>query len=245
MNSPASITYLPVQADGQLHKVLLHQDYEAFFEPVCANLPYERVGFDRLLAILVDLKLLDIKPSATVLDIGCNNGLFSLGLAALGYKVTGIESNIAVEVIPGYPPRLLDDAELLKERLHLQHVEFIEADIADYLACSPQHFDVCLLLSVVHQWSAGYASSGMGAKPYEIIEQLLTKLVSQVDHVLYYEGPETEELAQAGTLPLPAWFATHGFVKRIVPIAVSVAANGELRTLYRLERNIMGAKSLP
>lgn len=245
MNPCASITYLPVQTDGQWHRMLLHEDYEAFSGSVDATLPYERVGFDRLLAILVDLKLLGIKPPATVLDVGCNSGLFSLGLAVSGYEVTGIESNIAVEAKPGYPSRLLDDAECLKNLLHLRNAKFVEADIADYLGCSAGYFDVCLLLSVVHQWFAGYALSGTGAKHREEIQKLLRTLVSQIDRVLYYEGPETEEAARAVTLPLPDWFAAQGLVSRIVPIAASVAANGELRTLYRLERNAAGTKPPP
>lgn len=214
---------------------LFEQDYEYFSGPAEALYPFERVGYDRLLAILMDLRRLRIMPPARVLDVGCSSGLFALGLAAAGYHVTGIDSNIAADVQGFYPEKPLHIANRLKADLPHAEVEFIQGDVADVLTGETACYDVCLLLSVVHQWFAGYALTGVGAKPVEEIEQLLRRLVARIGSVLYYEGPEDDEAAQHMQLTLPHWFAEADLAKRITPIAVSVAANGDVRTLYRIE----------
>jgi len=236
MNAPAQLTYLPADPTGRLYRCLAHQDYEAFATEIAAELPYERVGYDRLLAIWVDLQERQIAPPAEVLDVGCNNGLFSLGLGAAGYRVTGIENNIATAAKSGYPARLLDEAITVRDRLGWQQVSFHEMDIADYLTRTTTTPAVGLLLSVVHQWFAGYASTGQGEKSLAEIEKILRAFFSRIGRVVYYEGPETEPAAADVPLPLPQWFQTQGWVTHITPLAVSVAANSHLRTLYRLER---------
>jgi SAM-dependent methyltransferase len=170
-----------------------------------------------------------------VLDVGCSSGLFSLGLAAAGYRVSGVDSNIAADVQGFYPEKPLSIAERLKADLPHADVTFIQGDVADVLATETACYDVCLLLSVVHQWFAGYALTGVGVKPLDRIEDTLRALVSHVTRVIYYEGPEDDAAAAAMHLRLPAWFIETGLLQAATPIAVSAAANGSLRTLYRME----------
>lgn len=228
-------TYLPVVEDVQLYRNLRCRDYECLAAPIAARYPYERVGFDRLLAILVDLEELEILPPASVLDIGCNVGLFSLALAAVGYRVTGVDSNIAADVQGFYPDRVLSIARDHKDMLALDRLDLVEADVADHLSAAARRFDVCLLLSVVHQWRAGYASSGIGVKADGDVVRLLTLLASRTNRALYYEGMDDAHLRAVEGVRLPDWFVARSLASTYRAIAVSPAANGEFRTLYRIE----------
>jgi SAM-dependent methyltransferase len=229
-----SQTYLPVLRDASLYYLLRDQDYEGLAEQMQAEYPYERVGLDRLLAILIDLSQMRITPPARVLDIGCNTGLFSLGLAAKGYTVVGVDSNIAAEVQEFYPGKIIDTAMQLADTF--KNLKLVESAISDFLAENHDTFDIGLLLSVVHQWSGGYAASRQGVKTSAQIEETLAMLVSRIYHVMYYEGPDEDSLPSLNALSLPRWFCDTTLVQQAVPIALSVAANGELRTLYRLMR---------
>lgn len=228
-------TYLPVPSSARVFERLFERDYEFFAQPLPTHYPYERVGFDRLLAILLDLQRLGIQPPARVLDVGCSSGLFSLGLAAAGYRAVGVDNNIAADVQGFYPEQPLQIAERLRQELSNADVTFVQGDVATALAEQTGVFDVCLLLSVVHQWFAGYALTGIGTKPLAEIEHLLHSLVARVTQVLYYEGPEEDEAAHAMQLSLPDWFVDVALARRVTPIAASPAANGDLRTLYRVE----------
>lgn len=228
-------TYLPVPNNSQLYHHLLAKDYEYLVEGgLQSKYPYERVGFDRLLAILNDLELLKLTPPAAVLDIGCNIGLFSLGLASLGYEVVGVDSNIAADTQGFYPEKILGIAQNLKEQLALPTATFVDMDIELFFETNQTQFDICLLLSVVHQWFAGYAGSGLGTKPRARVEEFLQNLTTRINHVIYYEGPE-EEIISDMQLSLPAWFLQTSVAQQVTPLSVSVSANGYLRTLYRIE----------
>jgi SAM-dependent methyltransferase len=228
-------TYLPVLQDVQLYQKLFERDYEYLSEAIKAKYPYERIGFDRFLAILIDLEMTRIYPPASVLDIGCNVGLFSLGLSTMGYNVVGVDSNIAADVQGSYPENVVDIACSLQNELEIENLKFVRADVEDFLESNPGQFEVCLLLSVVHQWFAGYASSGIGRKSQLEIEETLRRLVSHIDRVIYYERPEEEGIIQDMNISLPGWFLGTSLAEHVIPIATSIAANGQLRTLYRIE----------
>jgi hypothetical protein len=124
----------------------------------------------------------------------------------------------------------------LRERLGFEQVTFVQSDIFDYIKQEKRSFDICLLLSVVHQWLKGYAQTGIGGRSLDAIEALLTDLVMCVERVIYFEGPEKSEIDTGAALDVPYWLYERKLIDRITPIAVSVAANGSLRTMYRLER---------
>ncbi len=230
---PDTRTYLPVPVTADSFLALGARDYAALAElPAWAG-PYERVGFDRLVAIASDLDLLSVR-SARVLDVGCNSGLFTLGLASLGHQTTGVESNIAADVQGFYPGKILDLAEQSRAGTQVTGATLVEGDVESFLEQTSGRWDVCLLLSVVHQWSAGYASTGEGAKARLRVETLLRKLVARVSSLIYFEGPDLAPGPDA--VPLPSWFLDEGLVARCTVIGQSPAANGDLRTLFRLER---------
>lgn len=227
-------TYLPVFADPDIYRSLIERDYELFATPLQPVFAYERIGLDRLLAIRNDLDQLGILPPCSILDVGCNTGLFSAGLASVGYKVLGVDNNIVTEAQDFYPHPPLELAERTRAMLGLAvpQLDFRAIDIGDFLDQDGRTFDGCLLLSVVHQWFQGYAETGIGRLSTDVIRARLTALARRIRRVIYYEGPD--DAATHAQLPLPAWFSELGRNVRIEPIAFSPAANGELRTVYRI-----------
>ncbi len=235
MSSIHEKTYLPVWPDMRVLDALRWGDYQSVADALPQASTYERAGIDRLLMIINDLTEIGLRGPRRVLDIGCNSGLFSLGLGLLDYHVTGIDDNVAAQSQGWYPEQPLSLAE--RGRLDLQladRVVFEKVDATTFLDRPQPPFDVCLLLSVVHQWFEGYASTTLGAKPQATIERTLRRIATLTGSVLYFEGPEHETDARKLTLPLPSWFVAAGLFSRVTPLGVSATALGDLRTLYRL-----------
>lgn len=228
-------TYLPVWPDMSVLNALQWGDYQAVAEALSGASTFERAGVDRLLLILSDLTELGLKSPRRVLDIGCNSGLFSLGLGLLGYDVTGIDDNVAALSQGWYPEPPLSLAERGLRQLQLtERVRFETVDATVFVDQPQAAFDVCLLLSVVHQWFEGYASTPLGAKPLTEIERTLRRISALTRNVLYFEGPEHETDALKQTLPLPDWFVAAGLFREVTVLGTSATALGDLRTIYRL-----------
>jgi SAM-dependent methyltransferase len=225
-------TYLPIFSDPHIFQRLAERDYEVLLELPATEYEYERIGLDRLLTIIQDMRKCSINPPASVLDLGCSTGLFTWGLSELGYFVTGIDNSIATDVHPVYPSRVLDLAN--RQRLNNRAL-FRDTEIADFIINTTDIYDVCLLLSVVHQWFAGYALSGKGAKSHDEIITVLAKLAQRVRRCIYFEGPENEPIIPNSSIKLPDWFISAGLASAMTPLSQSVSTFGQLRTMYRLD----------
>jgi len=230
-------TYLPIWSDPRILWHICDGDYAALAAALDEATAYERAGVDRVLAIISDLAELGIRPPARVLDVGCNTGLFSLTLGLLGYRVVGVDDNMAAQAQGWYPEPPLLLARQSCEQLGLTHVSFMEADVATVVRQSAEPFDICLLLSVTHQWFQGYASTPLGAKTEADITATLRNIANATRAVLYFEGPEHEVDASKVTLPLPDWFLQQGLFAFVRPLSISATALGDLRQLYRLTRD--------
>lgn len=237
--APGLKTYLPTWADARVLEPLRVWNFAAVEAALEEAAPYERVGLDRLIAIANDLVALNIRPPARVLDLGCNTGFFSIALGLMGYDVVGVDNNIAAHTQGWYPHPPLEAAARAKDQLRLATVMFVQADVAEYVAQPALLFDATLLLSVVHQWFEGYASTPEGRKPIEQIASTLRRVAGVTRHCVYYEGPEHETDAGKMALPLPAWFLLDGQFETMLPICASPSAFGDLRTVYRLSRRTL------
>ena len=83
MNQPIT-TYLPELGISDLVHALESRDWSAVQEQL-GQQQYERMGLDRALAIASDLFAHhDTLKGLRILDVGCNNGLVSKVLSALG-----------------------------------------------------------------------------------------------------------------------------------------------------------------
>ncbi len=235
MDNSRSKTYLPVWPDMNVLDAIRWGDYQAVVDALPSASTFERAGIDRLLLILNDLNELGLKCPRRVLDVGCNSGLFSLGLGLLGYDVVGIDDNVAAMSQGWYPEPPLSLAERGRLQLKLmERVRFETIDATAFVDRSQPAFDICLLLSVVHQWFQGYASTPLGAKPEAEIERTLRRIAALTRDVLYFEGPEYETDARKQTLSLPDWFVAAGLFREVTVLGTSATALGDLRTIYRL-----------
>ena len=83
-----SYNYLP-QIPASALKQLFHQETQEEVNDFLSNYQYERLGLDRLMLILDDIKKYHTLPGS-FLDIGCNNGLLPLFLGLFNNPAIGI-----------------------------------------------------------------------------------------------------------------------------------------------------------
>jgi SAM-dependent methyltransferase len=75
-----------------------------------------------------------------ILDFGCGPGYFSTILAKLGAYVTGIDRSAF----------LIDKANVLKQKLELKNVDFIQGDLFDFGAnVNPEEFDYIIAIDTI------------------------------------------------------------------------------------------------
>ncbi|MEU8660360.1 class I SAM-dependent methyltransferase [Actinoplanes philippinensis] len=82
-----------------------------------------------------------ISPGFRVLDLGCGRGANARHFAGLGFPVTGIDFSVAA----------ITEARASAERLGLDNIEFMAADVLRYR--SPRPFDFVYDYSVLHHIS--------------------------------------------------------------------------------------------
>ncbi|MGM0599227.1 MAG: class I SAM-dependent methyltransferase [Candidatus Rifleibacteriota bacterium] len=97
-------------------------EWQEFFQTVASN--YDEEIFTRDTQNEVDflVKELDLKPGATILDIGCGTGRHSIELAKRGYKVTGVDFSSA----------MLAQAKSKAEKAQVK-INFIESAAQDFV----------------------------------------------------------------------------------------------------------------
>lgn len=223
-----ALSYLPDLDTEELYRVFVQQDWQ-HLNSVLANTCYERLGFDRLFIILSDLKRRFGDNKLKILDVGCNNGLFSYSLAVQGYDVTGIDSGI-IDTQKRYDKlHFIDSANT-----HLK-LSFIDAKIEDYLDKTDENWDCILLLSILHQLEGGYAFDDASKYASEKIKELVNKLFSRSNKIIYYECPYDEPGFEflSGLHFLDRYLINREQFS-IEEIAKTIGPNGVIRQLYTI-----------
>jgi len=182
-------TYLPELGISDLVHALESHDWSVL-ERHLGEQQFERLGLDRALRIASDLFSQHGSLSGLrILDVGCNNGLVSKTLSALGCSVVGIDNGDV-------------DSQGLYSGLHDQiqnaGFEFHRTDLSDFLDADDRYWDCILLLSVTHHWESGYAMSGERRYSDDDIRQLLHTLFCRTRSRIYYECPSKEPGFDAG-----------------------------------------------
>lgn len=195
---------------------------------------YERVCVDRAIAIALDLALQETRSNATILDVGCAEGLVSTLLATVGYQVTGVDNDVVTSVQGWY-----DDSARRVSRIHPPHArcQLIRADIRTHVTSPGPKYDVVLLLSVLHHFLEGYGGSGLGKMTSEEFTAFLRSICLRTRQSLYVEVPtvlEQSEMPAASRLSFPEYFVAAGLASDIQLIASTVATNAKARRLYRV-----------
>lgn len=182
-------TYLPELGIGDLVYALESRDWSAVQSQLDLQ-EYERVGVDRALAIATDLYARHGKlQGLRILDVGCNNGVVSKVLAALGCTVVGIDNGDVDS------QGLYSD---LERQTRYAGFEFHRQDLSDFLAADPRYWDCIVVLSVMHHWETGYAMSGERRYSDDDIRHLLATMFSRTRSTIYYECPCKEPGFEAG-----------------------------------------------
>ena len=198
---------------------------------------YERVGVDRALAIAIDLALRAVSPTATILDVGCSVGTISVLLAASGYRVTGIDSDVVARVQDWQEGGTLEAARAGNVA---ENCRLLQVDLREHLAAEDTVYDVALLLSVVHHWLAGYGYTGVEQFDRDEVRATLHELCDRVRAHIYLEIPIGDEVAEMppdphGEFSFPAWFLDSGRATAATLVASTIATNGKPRRLYRVD----------
>lgn len=212
-------------------------------EPVVAELSkdtgYERVGIDRAMAIAVDLAVRGQRQGATILDVGCSVGTIGILLSEVGYRVTGIDSDVVASV-----QEWQDESAIARARGAGggggEKFDFVRADLRDFMASNAKEYDVVLLLSVLHHWLSGYGYCGVAKFDRQEMRETLLTLCSRVRDCIYLEVPIDDEAVEMppdpeGEFVFPRWFLESQQAKDVSLIASTVATNGKPRRLYRVE----------
>jgi len=136
-----------VQEQLQAFKALTGRDYDATAEtrypvnhPYEVNKPFsdpEGLSGDLLMAAGTMIKLLHLRPEASVLDLGCGSGWTSILLARCGLQVTGLDLN----------PASLETGRRNAEAIGIP-VTFINADMQDFAV--DQLYDAVVIFDALH-----------------------------------------------------------------------------------------------
>lgn len=223
--------YLPSINSRILYEQLLTKSWGEL-EHSLSDIRYERVGIDRLLTIMLDIEQTYGRMQGfKFLDVGCNNGFFSNGIAAFGNKVCGLD-NYAIN-----NQKVYDELEI-EQVSAAPNVKLNNCDILNFLKENKGGcWDFVLLLSVAHQWEFGYAKSGECKFSNSEIKFIMNNLFNNANYAVYYECPFDE----------PGFDVGYGFKFleryldnienfRISLIDETVGSNGYSRHLFRVER---------
>jgi len=223
-------TYLP-NIDGSRIWEIFRTRQWTLLEQELQSQSYERVGLDRALQILLDMRSrFGAWSGFDVLDVGCNTGLFSYALAGMGNHVTGLDSG-AVNV-----QKLYQKLELAAQNTASpSDATFLHQDIRQFLRRHQRQWDFVLLLSVAHHWQFGYAHSGQRAFSSDETQCVMDRLLRSFRYALYYECP----LHEPGFPPgygrtMLERYATQPL--HLSEVALTVGPNGYVRQLLRVER---------
>jgi SAM-dependent methyltransferase len=217
-------TYLPELPLSALFTGLHSDNWNEVDE--CLNgQNYERLGLERALMIATDmLDRFGSLKGIRVLDVGCNNGLFSKTLSVLGCDVVGID-NMAI------------DGQGLYHQIAAKKPDtgftYHNADLLDFLREYQTKWDCVLLLSVAHHWETGYAMSGNRMYSDADISHILQTLRDRTRYAIFYECPMNEpSFSMAAGLD---FLARHmDYLPPIESLGKTIGPNGYPRELLKI-----------
>ncbi len=187
---------------------------------------YERLGFDRALAIASDLLACHQSlRGLRILDVGCNNGLVTKVLSGLSCTVVGIDNGDVDS------QGLYSD---LQSQTQFAGFEFHNKDLAEFLDTDDGYWDCILLLSVTHHWETGYAMSGKRHYSDEDIRNLLTALFRKTKRSIYYECPCSEPGFETG-FGINFLLRYCNELPKLRSLGYTIGPNGYLREFWALD----------
>lgn len=218
-------TYLPELGVAPLVSALTSGQW-APVEALLDQQVYERLGLERILTVATDLFARHRSLNGLrILDVGCNNGLFSKTLAALGCTVVGIDNGDVND------QGLYETLQVDKSSARLA---FQQVDLLDFLDAEPRGWDYVLLFSVAHHWETGYAMSGARRYTDADLKRIFTMLTRRARCGIYYECPVDEPGFDPG-------YGVHFLLRHLAEVppmrmlGQTIGPNGYLRELWSLD----------
>jgi SAM-dependent methyltransferase len=230
-------TYLPFGFSPNAIESFGSGDPSLLIAELSDDRSYERVGVDRAMAIALDMAAQGVRRGVSILDVGCSIGTIGLLLSTIGYRVTGIDSDVVAAVQEWQDPNTIAKA---RDTSINEQFEFINADLRDFLSTDGRQFEVVLLLSVVHHWLGGYGYTGVARFDREMVRDTLLELCSRTNRLIYLEVPIEDESKEMppdpeGEFVFPRWFLDAGLASSVTWITSTIATNGKPRRLFRID----------
>jgi len=111
----------------------------------------------------------------SVLDIGCNEGYFSLRLAAEGFWVTGIDGS----------PDYIGIANFLQLKFAVNKLAFYELTIDKDILNQLPTYEITIFMSVFQKWCSQYG--------YDASLDMLKSVWSKTNRIMFFEMPDSLE----------------------------------------------------
>lgn len=143
----------------------------------------ERICVDRIRAIFNEIGQLGEDCNDTLLDIGCNIGLFTFVAQNEGLKATGVENDIHTNVKKFTGLSSIDTAKKLVD-IYKLYPTFIEGD---YITMLDKQWDYVLYLSVWHHHLLGYGHTDFQRMEVVEAEKKLAQVWQATKRVMYFE----------------------------------------------------------
>ena len=150
----------------------------------------------------------DGTTNISVLDLGCNEGYFSLKLGARGLWVTGIDGD----------PKALAVAQYLRRRYSIEKTAFyrILTDREDIEQLPT--FDVVIFLSTFQKWCGQYG--------FDESLQMLEILWSKANHLMFFEMSDSLESEDKFKSTIPDMGATKNECKEYIMQMLETSTSG-------------------
>ena len=125
------------------------------------------------------------KPESSILDLGCNEGYFTLRLASEGFWVCGIDAD------PGY----LRVARFLQQKYSVHGASFYQLTANKDTILRLPTFDVVIFMSVFQKWCSQFGFSEAFS--------MLSTLWQRTKRIMFFEMPDSLESADSFKTVLP------------------------------------------
>src|SRR5262249_41824057 len=155
----------------------------------------------------------------------------------IGYRVTGIDSDVVAGVQEWQDSKLLSGARVEHSS---DACRLLRTDVRQHLAETQERYDVALLLSVLHHWLPGYGYTGAARFDRAEMGRVLADLCGCARSHLYVEDPISDEFEEMppdpeGEFLFPSWFLAPGLATDARLICSTIVTNGKPRRLYRVD----------
>jgi SAM-dependent methyltransferase len=231
------MAYQPVNIDLNFITKLKEQniDLEKLYELLDLN-NVERNCLDRLGMIINDIKSSNNKVPS-VLDLGCNGGFFSIGLATCAAgSVVGVDDDRYIKIQGEDLSMSIKEANKRIEKLGVHNVILINEPIEYYIFNRYlfDKYDTVLCLNILHHFYKGYGNlTSEGKLESDAYRELLIKLGQMINHSMYFE---TNAAFFPNYETALIEIMTYCNFTKLHYLGVSPAADGELRILWKFQK---------